>query len=73
MKTVNYNPSPIEVMCAQIITEMTDQINKKLDGYTITKIENNIKKDNPTVDILMKDKDGDEHEVVIKIIQKPDK
>ncbi len=73
MKTVNYNPSAIEVMCAQIITEMTDEINERLDGYTIFKIENNINKDNPTVDILMKDEDGDVHEVIIKIIQKPDK
>jgi hypothetical protein len=72
MKTTNYNPSTIEVKCAQIISEMTDQINERLDGYSIFKIENNIQKDNPTVDLFMKDADGDVHEVVIKIIQKPD-
>ncbi len=72
MKTVNYNPSIIEVKCAEIIKEMKDQINERLDGFSIVKIENNIKKDNPTVDIIMKDSDGDVHEVIIKIIQKPD-
>lgn len=72
MKTTNYNPSTIEVKCARIISEMTDQINERLDGYSIFKIENNIQKDNPTVDLFLKDVDGDVHEVVIKIIQKPD-
>jgi len=73
MKTTNYNPSTIEIQCAQIITGMIDEINKRLDGFTVYKIENDINKDNPTVEIFMKDNDGDIHEVIMKIIQKPDK
>ncbi len=73
MKTTHYNPSTIEVQCAQILTGMIEQINEKLDGFTVYKIENDIEKDNPTVEISMKDTDGDVHEVIIKIIQKPDK
>lgn len=73
MKTTNYNPSTIEIQCAQILTDMMDEINKRLDGFTVYKIENEIKKDNPTVEISMKDNDGDIHEVIMKIIQKPDK
>ena len=72
MITKEYNPSPIEVRCVEIISDLKEQINEKLQNYTVFKIENNIQLDNPTVDFFLTDSDGDEHEIVLKVIQKPD-
>ena len=72
MITQNYNPSPIEVRFVEILSELKDEINKKLTNFDVLKIENNTQLDNPTIDFYLKDKDGDEHEVILKVIQKPD-
>lgn len=72
MKTTQYNPSPLEVEIAYALTLLKGQIEEHLSQNTITKIENHIKEDNPLVRIHMVDKDGDPHEVVVKIIQKAD-
>ncbi|MGK7390426.1 MAG: hypothetical protein ACNS60_08745 [Candidatus Cyclobacteriaceae bacterium M2_1C_046] len=73
MRTISYNPSPIEVDFAEALEALQVEIQKKLDGITIEKIENEITADNPLIRFHVKDKDGDPHEVVIKVIQKPDK
>ena len=72
MITQNYNPSPIEVRFVEILCELKDEINKKLTNFDVLKIENNTQLDNPTIDFQLKDIDGDEHEVILKVIQKPD-
>ena len=72
MITQNYNPSPIEVQFVEILCELKDEINKKLTNFDVLKIENNTQLDNPTIDFYLKDIDGDEHEVILKVIQKPD-
>ena len=72
MITQNYNPSPIEVRFVEILSELKDEINKKLTNFDVLKIENNTQLDNPTIDFYLKDIDGDEHEVILKVIQKPD-
>lgn len=72
MITKNYNPSPIEVRFVEVLCELKDEINKKLENLDVYNIENNTKLDNPTIDFFLKDKDGDEHEIVLKVIQKPD-
>ncbi len=73
MITKDYNPSPIEVRFVEILSELKDDLNSKLINFDIVKIEENIQLDNPTIDFFLKDKDGDEHEIVLKVIQKPDK
>jgi len=73
MITKNYNPSPLEVRFAEALCEMKDAISEKLINYKVTKIENNTQLENPTIDLFIKDEDGDEHEIILKIIQKPDK
>lgn len=73
MRTISYNPSPIEVDFAEAFEALQMELQKKLDGLTIVKIENEITADNPLIRFYVKDKDGDPHEVVIKVIQKPDK
>lgn len=72
MITKEYNPSPIEVRFVEVINDLKDEINEKLQNYAIFKIESNIQLDNPTIDFFLTDSDGDEHEVVLKVIQKPD-
>jgi len=73
MKTNKYNPSDLEVSFARTLEDLKDQIEQKLPNNDIIDIENKITADNPLVKFFLLDKDGDPHEVVIKIIQTPDK
>jgi hypothetical protein len=72
MITKDYNPSPIEVRFVEVLCALKEEINKKLLNFDVYKIENNTQLDNPTIDFYLKDKDGDQHEIVLKVIQKPD-
>ena len=72
MITKDYNPSPLEVRFVEVLCNLKDEINQRLVNFDVLKIENNTNLDNPTIDFLLKDKDGDEHEIILKIIQKPD-
>lgn len=72
MITQQYNPSQLEVEIAKAIKELAPEIEGKLSQFKIINIEDKIKADNPMVRIKLSDKDNDKHEVVLKIIQKPD-
>lgn len=72
MITKEYNPSPIEVRFVEVLCSLKDEINNKFVNYDVVKIENNTQLDNPTIDFFLIDKDGDEHDIVLKVIQKPD-
>jgi hypothetical protein len=73
MKTSSYNPSPIEVDFANALFILQKDIEKHLQGNKIINVESNIKRDNPMVKFNLMDKDGDQHEIVVRIIQIPDK
>lgn len=73
MITKDYNPSILEVKFAKALCELKDELNAKLNEFEVLESKENTSVDNPTVDFLLKDQDGDPHEVIIKIIQKPDK
>lgn len=73
MKTSTYNPSPLEVDFANALRELQKEIEKYLHGNQIAKVENQLTRDNPMVRFNLVDKDGDPHEIVIRIIQIPDK
>ncbi len=73
MKTTTYNPSPLEVDFANTLHQLQDKIEANLSENEIIKVENNINDDNPTLKFFLLDKDGDPHELVVKIIQVPDK
>ena len=73
MKTSAYNPSPLEVDFATAIHELQKVIEKHLKDNRIVHVESNVKRDNPMVKFSLIDKDGDPHEVVLRIIQIPDK
>ena len=72
MITKDYNPSPIEVRFVEVLCELKKDISEKLVNFDVISIEKNTQLDNPTIDFHLKDNDGDEHEVIIKVIQKPD-
>ena len=72
MITKDYNPSPLEVRFVELLCDLKKEISEKLVNIDVLSIEKNIKLDNPTIDLHLKDEDGDEHEVIIQVIQKPD-
>jgi hypothetical protein len=73
MKTSTYNPSPLEVDFANALYILQKEIEKHLQGNQITNVETQLKRDNPMVRFSLVDKDGDPHEIVVRIIQIPDK
>jgi len=73
MRTTQYNPSQLEVELAYAFSTITEQIEEHLSSAKIVGVDNKIQDDNPSVTFHLEDTDGDPHEVVIKLIQKPDK
>jgi hypothetical protein len=73
MKTSTYNPSPIEVDFANALYILQNDIQKHLQDNQIIHVETVIRNDNPMVKFNLLDKDGDPHEIVVRIIQIPDK
>jgi hypothetical protein len=73
MKTTSYNPSPLEVDFANALYILQKELEKHLQNNSVTHVETHLKRDNPMVRFTLVDKDGDPHEVVVRIIQIPDK
>ncbi|NOS56598.1 MAG: hypothetical protein HOP37_10135 [Cyclobacteriaceae bacterium] len=73
MKTDSYNPSPLEIDMANALFIVQKEIEKHLQNNEIVQVETNIKRNNPMVKFNLLDKDGDPHEIVIRIVQLPDK
>lgn len=73
MRTRFYNPSKLEVNFAKAVEDLTPQLEDKLDeGERVIGIESIHDTDNPMVIFKLEDKEGDLHEVVLQIIQRPD-
>ena len=73
MKTSSYNPRPLEVDMANALFIIQKEIEKHLQDNEIVHVETNINRDNPMVKFNLLDKDGDPHEIVVRIVQIPDK
>jgi len=73
MKTSSYNPSSLEVDFANALQILQKDIEKHLLDNQVMQVENHLRKDNPMVKFSLVDKDGDPHEIVVRIIQMPDK
>ena len=73
MKTSSYNPSSLEVHFANALHTLQKELEKHLEDNQIIHVESHTKRDNPMVKFSLLDKDGDPHEVVVRIIQVPDK
>ena len=71
MKTQHYNPSPLEQELARAIAELQPTLNQRL-SVDIISIETHLEVDNPRLSLLVKDRDGDQHKLVVQIIQRID-
>lgn len=73
MKTTTYNPSSLEVDFANALFLLQKDIEKHLQDVQIIDVQTQLNKDNPSVKFNLLDKDGDPHEMVIRVIQIPDR
>ena len=73
MKTSTYNPSPLEIDFANALYILQKELEKHLKDNQVINVESHILKDNPMIKFSLLDKDGDPHEIVVRIIQIPDK
>ena len=69
MKTQQYNPSPLEQELAQAIAGLQTELSERL-SCEIVSIESTLKADNPRLDVRLRDSDGDEHKLVVQIIER---
>ncbi|WP_347159048.1 hypothetical protein [Pontibacter chitinilyticus] len=73
MRTTYYNPSELEVDFAKALKDLSPHLERQLShGEQVVDIESVHDADNPMVIYKLKDKEGDLHEVVVQIIQRPD-
>lgn len=73
MKTPTYNPSPLEVRLADALFTLKSEIQKHLRDNKIVDVRCETSTENPLVRFHLVDSDGDPHELVVRIIQIPDK
>lgn len=71
MKTQRYNPSPLEQELATAIAALKVELSQQISSEIVT-IESQLETDNPKLNLLLKDDDGDEHVLVVQIIQRID-
>ncbi len=71
MKTERYNPSPLEQALARAIESSRETLSSHLSG-TLVSIETQLEADNPKLNLLIQDDDGDQHTLVVQIIQRID-
>jgi hypothetical protein len=70
MKTLEYNPSYLEIVVAESIADLHNDIEKRLSpGSLVIDVERQLKLDNPRIKFIIQDMDGDIHKIVIQIIQ----
>jgi hypothetical protein len=70
MKTIEYNPSYLEIVVAEAIAEMHLHVDEKLKGTSrVIDIERHLKLDNPRIVFTLEDEDGDQHRIVVQVIQ----
>ncbi|HEY8512779.1 MAG TPA: hypothetical protein VIL31_12555 [Cyclobacteriaceae bacterium] len=73
MKTPTYNPSPLEVRLADALSKLKSELQKHLPDNKIVDVHCETSTENPLLRLHLVDNDGDPHEVVLRIIQIPDK
>lgn len=73
MKTPTYNPSPLEVDLANALHALQNEIQKQLPDNRIVDVRSETQSENPLVRFQIVDSDGDPHEIIVRIIQIPDK
>ncbi|MBC5773263.1 hypothetical protein H8S95_04235 [Pontibacter sp. KCTC 32443] len=72
MRTLHYNPSTLEVDFAKAFHELSPQLENKINKAQVIEIKADHTMDNPQLTFRLKDNEGDMHEIVVQIIQRPD-
>lgn len=72
MKTLHYNPSTLEVNFAKAFYELSPHLETRLDQAQVVAIQADNDMDNPQLTFRLKDSEGDLHEIIVQIIQRPD-
>lgn len=72
MITKTYNPSTLELEFAKAIKELSNEISERLTDNKVVNIKFNEDQDNPDLIFRLEDVDGDNHEVVVRLIQRAD-
>lgn len=72
MKTQHYNPSPLERSFAEAIVSLKETLEERLAEVKITNVHADLNSDNPLVHFHVEDSDGDQHEIVLQVIQRID-
>ena len=73
MKITDYNPSIIEVDICEAIGKIIPHLESHLNGMKVSSFTSNSEAENPKITLHLVDSDEDPHEVVLSIIQRPDK
>lgn len=73
MKTVKYNPSTLELDLTNALVALHKDLEKYLEDNEIVKIEPDLDKENPVITFHLLDKEGDRHELIMRVYQVPDK
>ena len=73
METKQYNPSHLEIDFAHALTQLKKELEPYLTDNKIVSISSDEQSDNPAVVFHLEDTDGDQHELVIRIIQRVDR
>ena len=72
MKTTNFNPSSWEVALAEALAKDANNWAGNAGAAEVTHVNVRKQKDNPDLQLEIKDADGDVHSFVITIIQRPE-
>jgi hypothetical protein len=71
MKFDTFNPSELEIQVCEAFSALKPELEQKLNGLTILKIQVNLNKDNPEITLSLADNDGDIHTLTVAFIHKP--
>jgi hypothetical protein len=72
MITKNYNPSELEIRFSKALAECGAEIARKMEPLRLEAVETDDRQDNPALHFRFSDADGDHHEIVCRVIQRPD-
>jgi len=71
MKFTSFNPSELEIIVSEAVNSLKPSIEEKIPGYKISSSSLDLNKDNPQISLTLTDTDGDNHNMVIAFIHRP--
>ncbi len=71
MKFTTFNPSELEIIVSEAVNSLKPSIEEKIPGFRISASRLELNKDNPQISLTLTDTDGDNHNLVIAFIHRP--